>query len=333
MGLNLLIADNAEGNPRRIGIELEFAGLELPEAADIIRELYGGRVHRINRYQFEITGTELGDFEVELDARLLKKMAGSEFLAVWDLDVDEETIRDSIGDILDRLAKAVIPLEIVMPPLPAGNIERLEELREKLQEWKAEGTESSWMHAFGMHINIEAPDLEPGTLLRYLRAFFVLYPWLLEVLNIDLSRRISPFIDHFPDRYVELVLQEEYRPDTRNMMADYIAYNPTRNRPLDLMPIWALVDEKLVSEALGDEKNKPRPTFHYRLPNSRIEDPDWTFRQELDRWMEIEKLANDAEMLRKLCKLYLFRRDETLVSFRKEWARIAAILLDLDLHA
>lgn len=321
---------NHEGQPRRIGFELEFAGLEIEEAAEIIRGLYGGEVQKRHRYQYSVTDTALGDFEVELDARILKKMAGTKLLADWDFDIDEEALKDSIGDILDKLAKAVIPLEIVMPPLPVDETARLEALRKELQAQKAEGTETSWMHAFGMHINIETPGLDAQTMLRYLRAFFILYPWLLETLNIDLSRRISPFIDHFPVRYVELVLDPEYAPSRDQLISDYLEFSPTRNRPLDMMPIWALIAEESVSEALGDEKNKPRPTFHYRLPNSRVEDPGWSFQVELERWIEVEKLAGNSEMLHKLSRLYLVRKRETFVSFRKEWAQTAAILLDLD---
>ena len=167
-------------------------------------------------------------------------------------------------------------------------------------------------------------------MVRYLKSFFILYPWLLEILNIDLSRRISPFIDHFPDPYVQLVLDLNYAPTVDQLITDYLKYSPTRNRPLDMMPIWALLDEDRVKNVLGDEKNKPRPTFHYRLPNSRIEDPDWSFIQEWEHWMEVEKLAADDEMLRKLSRLYQFRKKEKFVAFRKEWAQTVVILLDLN---
>ncbi|MDR8390093.1 amidoligase family protein [Aliifodinibius sp. S!AR15-10] len=320
---------NEDGLPRKVGFELEFAGLKIKEAGEQIQELFGGEIKKQHRYEYTVFGTEIGDFQVELDARILKKMAGSDLFGDWDLDIDENIIRDSIGDIVDKLARAVIPLEVVMPPLPYNEIEVLERLRSKLQERKAEGTESSWMHAFGLHINIEVPNLETDTLLRYLRSFFVLYPWLIEELDIDFSRRISPFIDHFPDRYVEMVLSPGYQPTVEHLISDYLQFSPTRNRPLDMMPIFAMIDGDRVSGALGDEKNSPRPTFHYRLPNSRIEDPDWTFQDEWNRWLEVEKLAANREMLRKLSELYLQRKGEAVLAFKKEWAQTTKILLDL----
>lgn len=313
-----------------MGLELEFSGLKLEKVSEIIRDLYGGSIKESHRYRYEIFDTDLGDFEVELDARLLKKMARNDFFEGWEQDFEERLLKDSLSDIVDKMAKAVVPLEIVMPPVKVEQLPRLEKLRSRLQQQKAKGTETSWMHAFGMHINIEIPVLESNSILRYLKAFFILYPWLLEKMDIDFTRRISPFIDHFPDPYVHMVLDDSYNPDLQQLVSDYLEHSPTRNRPLDMMPIWAMVDEQQVSEALGDEKNRPRPTFHYRLPNSKVDNPDWTFDEEWNNWVAVERLAADDDMLRKLSRLYLFREKEKFVAFRKEWAQTVTILLDLD---
>lgn len=322
--------NNKNGSPRKVGLELEFAGLELEEAARMIQGLYGGKIEKGNRYQYHISSTRLGDFVVELDARILKKMEATDFFKKWGLDIDEQKIKESIGDVLDKLAKTVIPLEIIMPPVPYTDLEKLEHLRKKLQEQRAEGAESSWMYAFGMHINIDAPDLEAGTIVNYLKAFFILYPWLVKKSDIDFARRVSPFIDHFPDEYIRLILNPDYRPLKEQLIDDYLVYNPTRNRPLDMMPIWAVIDERRIEQQVKGEKNKPRPAFHYRLPNSRIDDADWTFTSEWELWLHVERLAMSDEMLRKLSRLYLLREGETFISFRKEWAQTVAILLGLD---
>lgn len=321
---------HTDGRPRKVGLELEFAGLELDKTAAIIQQHYGGAIEIKNRYQYTVKDTVLGDFKVELDARILKKMAGTDFFKEWNLDIDEQKLSDSIGEILDKVAMTVVPVEIVMPPVSNEDLDKLEPLRESLQKQKAEGTESSWMHAFGLHINIESPDLEVATLLTYLRSFFILYPWLLNELDIDISRRLSPFIDPFHKEYVRLILNDDYDPSQQQFIGDYLTYNPTRNRPLDMMPILALLDNERVSKVLGDEKNKARPTFHYRLPSSRVNDPEWNFEKEWKKWLHIESLVSNNEMLAKLSQLYLLREGETLVSFRKEWAQTAAILLDLN---
>ncbi|MDZ7681993.1 MAG: amidoligase family protein [Fodinibius sp.] len=232
------VPNNDKGDPRQVGLELEFAGIDIEKTAEIIQSLYGGQIEHEHRYHYEILGTEFGHFRVELDARILRKMASKNIFGKLGIDLNEDTIQKSIEDVVDKLAMAVVPLEIVMPPVPIEQLHRLEELRQKLQENKAMGTKSSLVHAFGMHINIESPNLEPATLRDYLRAFIVLYPWLMESLDIDISRRISPFVDPFPDSYARQILPPAYNPDRDQLIQDYLDENPTRNRPVDMMPIF-----------------------------------------------------------------------------------------------
>lgn len=321
---------NEEGEKRTVGFELEFAGLEITRTAEIIREVCGGEIIEENRYEYRIADTELGEFRVELDARILQKMASGNLFENIGLDIDAGKLGDSLEEVLDKMAKSVVPIEIVMPPVKLDDIEKLEELQVELQRNRAEGTKTSLIHAFGMHLNIECPDLNSDTLLAYLKAFMLLYPWLLEKLNVDITRRISPFVDPFPDAYVRKILSPDYQPDLESLIDDYLRYNDTRNRPLDMMPVFGLLDEERIQNVLGGEKNNPRPTFHYRLPNSRIDEPGWKFSGEWNDWCEVEKLASDSEMLAKLSKLYLLRRGKTLVSFKKEWAETISILLDLE---
>jgi len=324
------IANNAKGDQRTVGLELEFAGIEIDETAQIIQKLYGGQIEKVHRYNYEILGTELGHFRVELDARILRRMASQNLLAKLGIDVEEDSIGKSIEDIVDRLARVVVPLEIVMPPVPIQELHQLEELRDQLQKNRAEGTLTSIIHVFGMHINVEAPDLQITTLLKYLRSFIILYPWLLETLEVDISRRISPFVDPFPVRYARKILEPSYNPDRKQFIRDYLNFNPTRNRPVDMMPIFGMLEPELIQPVMEGEKNDPRPTFHYRLPNSRIDDPDWLFEDEWNHWLAVERLAADEEMLHKLSRLYLVRKKETLISFYREWSATVKILLGLD---
>ncbi|MGD8427386.1 MAG: amidoligase family protein [Balneolaceae bacterium] len=321
---------NAGGEQRKVGLELEFAGVDIQRAAEIILSLYGGDLKKEHRYHYKVVDTDLGDFRVELDARILRKMASENMFGKLGFEMEKDSFGKSIEDILDRLARSVVPLEVVMPPVPINVLHKLENLREQLQENRAEGTNTSLIHAFGMHMNIESPDLTVSTLLKYLQAFLVVYPWLLETLNIDITRRFSPFVDHFTPEYVRKVLEPAYNPNCNQFIADYIKDNPTRNRPLDLMPIFGLLDEGSIKPVMEGEKNTPRPTFHYRLPNSRIDNPSWHFVDEWNAWLVVERLASDMEILHKLCRLYLVREKETVISFRNEWSKTIAILLDLD---
>lgn len=315
---------------RKIGFELEFAGIELEDAARIIKNVYGGTITKNHRYYYQVAGTAWGTFRVELDARILRRMASQGTLKKWGIDFKAGKGSQTVEGMVDRVAKTVVPIEIVMPPVPMDKAEELDVLRGALQQERAEGTGVSLVHAFGMHINIECVNTEVEMLLAYLRSFILLYPWLLKQLKIDVTRRLSPFVDAFPDAYTKHVLNPRYNPTKEKFIQDYISFNPTRNRPLDFMPIFAMNEPERVAEALQNEKNTPRPTFHYRLPNSNIDDPDWRLMDELNYWMVVEQLAQKPALIEKLSRLYLLQKQQSLVSFNREWAEMIAILLDLD---
>jgi len=324
------VVKNAAGKERKVGLELEFAGLELKKAAEIIQTLYGGEIDRSHKYEYNIKNTELGKFRVELDARLLRKMAEQDIFKKMGFSVKENSIGKSLEDILDKLAKTVVPLEVVMPPVSIRLLTELEKLRKALYDHKAEGTKVSIVHIFGMHLNIETPDLQVKTILRYMRAFLLVYPWLLEKMNIDISRKISPFVDPFPAKFTAKILDVAYEPSKKQLIDDYLEYNPTRNRPLDLLPIIGMLNKQKVNRILESEKNTPRPAFHYRMPNSRIEDSQWTFTEEWNYWSVIENLAYEDEMLKKLSRLYLARKNKSWGLFKREWSDTVEILLDLE---
>jgi hypothetical protein len=55
--------------------------------------------------------------------------------------------------------------------------------------------------------------------------------------------------------------------------------------------------ERVMSAPVERELIKPRPTWHYRLPNCLIDDPDWSLRDPWREWVRIEKLAADPDAL------------------------------------
>jgi hypothetical protein len=66
-----------------------------------------------------------------------------------------------------------------------------------------------------------------------------------------------------------------------------------------------VAEDTVVARADEPNKIKARPTFHYRLPDSRVDDPKWSFACEWNRWVEVERLAENPDHLRALS-------DETL---------------------
>ena len=291
---------NSEGDVRRVGLELEMAGIEAAGMAKAVTDVLGGRVERESAFYSKVVDTELGDFGIELDADLLRSRGYQKHLAELGIDIGEGATRDQIESIISRVAGLVVPLELVGPPAPWSELEKLDEIRLRLHQAGARGTGSSTFYAFGMQINIEAASLEADHLLAMLRAFLLKYDWLLERSDVDLARRVSPYVQSYPEDYVSHLLAPEYAPDIETLIDDFLAYTPTRNRPLDMLPLFAHIDkDRVMAAPVERDLIKPRPAFHYRLPNCLIDEPEWSLALAWNDWIEVERLAADPRTLEK----------------------------------
>src|SRR5688572_22769061 len=174
-----------DGRLRRVGVEIEFAGLDVDEACAIVRRLYGGTIEPINRFGSAVRGTCHGDFRVEIDSMPLKKERYKRFLdrvgasAYW---------TGIVEDVLETIAGVFIPAEIVSSPIAIDALDDLERLRWALHQRNAEGTRASILYTFGFQLNPELPGLDAATITRYLRAFLVLQDWLFATVEPDATR-------------------------------------------------------------------------------------------------------------------------------------------------
>jgi len=289
-----------------MGVELEFSGLNLQEISETIVGLYGGEVEYKSKYISEVKTDrfkEAGRFKVELDASLLKdgKMAG--YLDT--LSLGKKDIAEKIEDIIADSAREFVPMEIVSPPILLTELPELEKLRISLQMQAVEGTRSSLLNAFGLHLNPDVPSLEASEIRDVLRAFILMYDWLEEHHDVDATRQITPYIDQFPKKYSRVIMQPDYEPDIHTLIDDYLIFNPTRNRPLDMLPFFTFINEEKVTRVIQDGLTTKRPTFHYRLPNCDISNPDWTLVKEWNNWVVVERIASNKDLLRRLTKSYL----------------------------
>ncbi len=294
----------ADGRLRRVGFELEFTGLEIERVVEIVVEHFGGTVREQNRFEFVIDDTEHGRFRVEVDASILHEQRYREWIEGLGLRLRPEQW-GSVETALMDVASIAVPFEVVTPPFPIDSLDPIVELSESLRDAKAVGTTASPLYAFGLQFNPEAPGLGPETITAFLRAFLLLYEWLEHEANVDLSRRIAPYINRFPEAYARRVIDPEYSPELDRLIDDYIAYNPTRSRPLDLLPLFAHLDERRVLDAVKEPHLvKPRPTFHYRLPDCRLDEPGWSPADEWNRWVVVERLAGDAGRMAALASMW-----------------------------
>lgn len=289
---------NSEGKPRRVGVEMEMAGIKPEVMARAVTSTVGGKVERESAFYSKVVDTEFGDFGIELDADLLTSRKYQQHLSEMGIEIGEGDTRESIESLISRVAGLVVPLELVGPPMPWDQLDRLDSIRRKLHRAGARGTHGSAIYAFGLHLNIEAASLKAEHLLAMLRAFLLKYDWLLEQSDVDLARRISPYIFPYPEDYIVHIMQHKYRPGIRRLIDDFLKFTPTRNRPLDMLPLFAHIDKKRVMSAdVETDLVKPRPAFHYRLPNCLIDEAGWSLAKPWNDWVEVERLAADPEAL------------------------------------
>lgn len=290
----------AEGRERRVGVEIEMIGLSLPQLAAIVAQIYHGRVSRRGRYELVIEGDAAGEWGAELDFNLLKKLGREQH--------DEATLEGLLSESSERLlawaAESLVPVELVSPPLPLSRLDEVETLIHRLQAAGAKGCSDGLLNAFALQFNPEVPDTRVETLLAVFKAFLCLYDWIYKRADLDLTRRITSYVDPFPADYVRRVVDPSYWPDQQGFIADYLDANPTRNRVLDLLPLMRYLDEEQVMAVIDDELVKARPTFHYRLPNSEIHLPHWGLYQSWNDWVQAEWLAYDTERLNACCEAY-----------------------------
>jgi hypothetical protein len=300
MPTRLLRQDAGE---RRVGVEIEMSGIDLEVIAAQLQSVYGGHIEATSEYEYKVIRTELGDFRVDLDSEYLQKI-GRENPRGDGIDFERLA-----ADAVQALMKNVIPCELVAPPLSFARLPELDAGVERLRRSGAKGTRYSLLSAFGVHLNPELPDLTAETIIAYLRAFVCLRSWLEAREDVGLSRKLSPFIRTYPEAYVDRLLRDDYAPSLGDLISDYLEENPTRNRMLDMLPLFAFLDEAPVVAAVGGQKLRKRPTLHCRLPNSDIDNPEWGIWRSWNDWTEVEALAGDGDRLGEVCRAYRSSRD------------------------
>lgn len=316
------IKTNSNGKERSVGYEFEFTGLNMANAAELIQELFGGSIRKESAYELEVDDTTFGPFRLELDAQLLREKKYETLLKKVGIDLDTFKEKNSIEVSLVELASTVVPFEIITPPVPFSEMHQLNAITENLRVRKAEGTGSSFINAFGLHINPEISEESTISILNHLRAYVLLDPWIRKDAKIDVSRRITPFINPYKEEYILHILNEDYNPDLDTLIRDYFVFDNSRNRALDLLPLFMHLNEELTASLLKDTITTARPTWHYRLPNCSIEDENWLLAQEWNRWVLVEKLAYDEKQLHQYMRAYKKIKKETMIRFERKWVEL-----------
>jgi hypothetical protein len=310
------IIHNSEGKLRKVGIELEFGGISLDEAAACVIETFGGTLTEHNHFLMEVKDSRIGTFHLKMDSRDLTEQKYHPTLKTIGINPENETIEN----IVETVSSIIVPYEVDSPPVDITEIEKIDQLRMALFNKKAQGANASIFNVYATHVNAELPKMDTFTLLKYTRAFLILYPWLYEKSEISLGRKIAHFIRPFPEEYIKLVLKADYEPDFDTFVNDYHEHNPNRNRPLDLYPVLSCIGKDKIDSLPDIGKCSPRPALHYRLPNSQVNESEWSLANVWNLWVEVEKLASSDDDIRMLSKEYLEIEADTYFSFEDKWS-------------
>ncbi|WNK19453.1 amidoligase family protein [Halomonas piscis] len=315
---------NAQGRMRRVGVEIEFAGLPPRDTALVVRELFGGELNAVSPHRLQVENTRWGEFVIELDTqyahpdrRVLDDSAALD--SEWAHHQHQlraefhQKTRELIGDMVTGL----VPTEIICPPVPWSELETLDLLFDALREHGAKGTDASLLYGFGLHLNPEIASPAADDIRALLQAYLLLAPWLRDDIKVDITREVLPHANPFPRDYALKVLAADYRPPLTELIDDYLHDNPTRNRELDMLPLFAHLCPEHPHALLHSGLTKPRPTFHYRLPNAQLSQPGWGAVTEWNRWVEVEKLAADRQALGERSAAYIADHSRP---FYRRWA-------------
>ena len=307
--LPLPVGDTPAGRERRTGVEIEFSGIDESRAADLVVDCLGGSKVASGSYSERIEGTAIGTVRVKLDTGFR-----------------EESPSSLKATLLD-LSRRIVPVEIVTDPLSRRGLARFERLREALCAAGAIGSRGGTLLGFGLHLNPEVADRATSAVVPVLRAYALLEGWLRRD-RLDPTRRVLPFVDPYPPRFVDR-LAAEAGTWTLDRLADvYLEETPSRNRGLDLLPLLRDLDEARVLRALGAGARSvgARPAFHFRLPDSRVDEPGWRIAHEWNRWRLVEVVAADAALLDRLAEDWQ-NRPRRITTTAADWRRHVGGLL------
>ncbi|CUX80263.1 MAG: putative amidoligase enzyme [Roseibaca calidilacus] len=264
---------------RRTGVEVEFAGLTPEQAAQIVQAEWGGTITREGPRDLLVADGRFGPVKVELDITL--KTRWIEDLAV-----------EILGDL--------VPVEIVTAPMAQRDLPQVAALLTTLARAGAKGSGAHVGYGFGVHLNTERPD-DPATI-AIVRAFALLEDWLRQSDPLDPARRVLPFVDPWPRALVDALAGADDW-SLADLGRVYAKHAPSRGYGLDLLPLLQDAVPDTLANVPADQLKGGRPTFHYRLPETRLDEVDWSLAYEWNRWWVVEQVAKDSGFIHSLANI------------------------------
>lgn len=298
----------SDGKDRLCGIEIEFAGPTELETGTLIAKEFGGTVTDRGDHSVTVAGTRFGDIEVELDITLRK--------------------RDDLPFLKEGLDafRGLIPVEVVTPPLSRAQLEEFNTICTGLRRIGAMGSRSGVFLGFGVHLNPEVVSPDHRFTLDTITAFALLEPWLRAKEQVDTTRRMMPFIGAWPQALISKLAHNSY-DSLADLMRMACSHIQSRNLSLDLLPLFKHAEPDLFAELFDiQDKTATRPTFHFRLPDSRIDEADWSLLQPWQLWRQVEMVAANNALLDALRDAWK-THDSAWFERKSVWVRTIGTLL------
>ena len=290
-----------DGDERLVGVEVEFGHLSEARATEILSSRFGGDASGTGGRECILDVAGIGRFRIYLDTRYRGQ------------------VERLLGDTGIDLARMVVPVEMVTPPLSPARLPDLDAVLDDFAAAGASGTTKGLFFGFGVHLNVAVRSLSVADLLPVMRAFAFLEDWLRQADPIDVSRRTLPFVAHWPRTLTDALADDP--PDDADALLDLcLSRMPSRNHSLDVMPVLAMLDMDRVRAAAQEPLAiSARPAWHYRLPDCRIGEAGWSLAWEWNKWVLVEEIAARADVLDTLAERWRRHRG-SWPGTRRQWA-------------
>ena len=271
------------GEQAAVGVELEFTRLGARAAGDALRRSLGGVLEIEDRHAVHLRGSEIGDLSIEIDLRHAHPHRDS--TGVW------PRLGPRGAAVLGTLASPFAPREIIFPPRPPQRLGDIDRAVEILRRAGARGDGSATFDTLGLHFNIAAHRLDVATIRRTTLTFARRDAAMRARIAGDDPQLMARLAPPYPRRYVDRLRSADAGQSIAEFTDDYLAFNPTRRRALDLLPLLLHLDAPRIRAALPREKIAARPVYHWRLPVARVERPGWTVLDDWNDWIELDAAA------------------------------------------
>ncbi len=307
-------ASSPRAPERRIGLELEFAGLSEARAAQVFTEATGTSARQVAEREWACETGQFGTCRFFLDTAY------------------DDTVVETGGKPAERIMRQFVPVELATDPFHPAQLPLFDQAVARLRDAGAVGSRNGLLLGFGLHLNVDIASRQAGYLSAVLTSYALLEAWFRRAAPIDISRRLMPFVAPYPDSFIDtLALLDP--ADREELTEFYLRQAPSRNFGLDLLPVLAEFAPEKVEAAVDGKKIKPRPAFHFRLPDCRIDEADWSVMEAYDQWSMVEAVAAESALLRRLRETRVAWASRPGLT-RRPWFDVAeSVLLEPDRQA